>query len=79
MIAWYSLLTSNNFAVITSLIHSVIQPVNRIREESTVVIIHLKELNDGFRVLSAETALIESLPSSRKQFARNLLFNFNVL
>jgi hypothetical protein len=48
------------------LILSVIHPISKTRFETHVVVIRLKELPSGFRVLSAETVSIESFPDDQK-------------
>jgi hypothetical protein len=52
---------ADNFKLISSLVKSVMHPISRLRLESHVAVISLKELPSGFQVLSAETALIDSL------------------
>jgi hypothetical protein len=51
-------------------------PISRPSMESHVAVIRLKEIPNGFRVLSTETALIESLPEDPKRYIReNILSN----
>jgi hypothetical protein len=67
--------SNNNFIHISSLVKSVMHPINRLRLESHVAMIRLKELLSGFRVLSADAVSIESLPESHKQFIREVLLS----
>jgi hypothetical protein len=51
-------------------------PVSRIRSESYVALIRFKELTSGFRVISAEAALIVNLPvDTRKCIRDNILYS----
>jgi hypothetical protein len=51
-------------------------PISKIRLETHVAVIRLKELPSGFRVLSAEAALIESLPEEFKKPSREDILSF---
>jgi hypothetical protein len=66
---------TDNFIHISSLIMSVMYPISRIRLENHVGLIRVKELPVGFRVLSAEAALIESLSNDLKQDIRKVLLS----
>jgi hypothetical protein len=64
---------ADNFKLISSLVKSVMYPISRLRLESHVVVIHVKELSNGFRVLSTEAVSIESLTAERAQSARDII------
>jgi hypothetical protein len=65
----------NNFNTASSLVLSVIHPISSLRLEIYVAMISLKELPSGFQVLSAETALIESLSEERKKTIRGRILS----
>jgi hypothetical protein len=67
--------SNDNFNHISSLTISVLHPISRIRLETQVAAIRLKELPNGFRVLSAEAALIKSLTDSQNQCRETILSN----
>jgi hypothetical protein len=46
-------------------------PIGRLRVESHIAVIRVKELPNGFRVISAEAALIDSLPNDQIQSIRD--------
>jgi hypothetical protein len=50
----------DNFGPLTDLVLSAMHPFSRLCLESCVVIIRLKELLSGFKVISADVSLIES-------------------
>jgi hypothetical protein len=52
---------AENFTHISSLVISVLHPIRRIRLETHIALIRLKELPVGFRVLSAEELRIDCL------------------
>jgi hypothetical protein len=66
---------ADNFTHISSLVNSVMHPISRIRVETHIAMIRMNELSSGFRVLSAETALMESLPNDTKQGIREVLLS----
>jgi hypothetical protein len=66
-------LDSDNFSLISSLVLSMMHPISRLRLETHVVDIRLKELPNGFRVLSAKSASIESFPEDQKIEIRSLI------
>jgi hypothetical protein len=57
---------ADNFNLTSSLVLAVMHPISRIRLGSHVAVIRLKELPNGFRVLSVEAVSIESLPDKHK-------------
>jgi hypothetical protein len=69
----------DNFTHISSLVKSVMHPISRIRSESHVAVIRLKELPVGFRVISADAVSFEDfeiLTAIQKQrFAEIVLTN----
>jgi hypothetical protein len=66
----------DNFTHIFPLAISFLHPIGRIRLETQVTAIRLKELPSGFRVLSTEFVSIESLPEgSRKTIRDNIHSN----
>jgi hypothetical protein len=54
----------------SSLVMSLLHPISRLRMESHVAMIRLKELPSGFRILSARAVSIESLPDDVKKDIR---------
>jgi hypothetical protein len=66
---------AENFSLISSLIQSLMHPISRIRLKNHVVVIKMKELPSGFRVLSADAVSIESLSDAAKSSIReDILF-----
>jgi hypothetical protein len=57
---------AENFTHISSLAISVLHPISRIRLETHVALIRLKELPVGFRVLSADAVRIDGLLEVQK-------------
>jgi hypothetical protein len=51
-------------------------PINRLRLETHVAMVRVKELPVGFRVLLAETVAVESLPEIRSRGARSNILYF---
>jgi hypothetical protein len=49
-------------------------PISSIRSETYVAVIRLKELPVGFRVISAESVSIDSLPDTKAQETREKVF-----
>jgi hypothetical protein len=64
------------FPQIFSLVQSLMHPICIIRIETHAVVIGLKELPDGFRVLSAEAASIDSLPIEAMESLCENILNF---
>jgi hypothetical protein len=48
-------------------------PISKPRMESLIAVIRLKELSNGFRVLSVEAALIESATEDQKKHIRDTI------
>jgi hypothetical protein len=68
---------AKNLTRISFLIQSLMHPISRIRLESQVAVIRLKELRSGFRVLSAEAALIDNLSDISIRTIRENIFANN--
>jgi hypothetical protein len=67
---------AKNFTYAGSLAMSLMHPISKLRLESHLAKIRVKELPSGFRVLSADAVLIESLPDVQKIIIRDrILFN----
>jgi hypothetical protein len=64
---------AENFSNAVSLAHSLMHPISRLRLETHVAFIRLKELHGGFRVLSAEALYIESFPDAEKIIIREII------
>jgi hypothetical protein len=50
-------------------------PVNKLSMETHVAVVRLEELPVGFRVLSAEAALIDSLPENQSKIIREVILS----
>jgi hypothetical protein len=66
-----------NFNLTSSLAKSIVYPISRIRLETNVAVIRFKELPVGFRVLSAEAALIASLSNDANHLIRGAILSYN--
>jgi hypothetical protein len=72
----YKTWKTENFDYASSLTLALMYPISRLRLESHFAEIRLQELPGGFRVLSAESVSIESLPDNRAQTVRDsILYN----
>jgi hypothetical protein len=69
---------ADNFIHIASLSKSLMHPIIRLRLETHVAVIRLKELPSGFRVLSTEAALIENLLDERKNPIRANILDLHI-
>jgi hypothetical protein len=54
---------------------SVMHPISKLRLETRVAVIRLKELPGGFGVLSMEAVLIDSFPDDQKQIFRDRILS----
>jgi hypothetical protein len=62
-----------NVTNVGSLVQSLVHPISRLRFETHVPLIQLKELPSGFRVLCAVSVSIDSLPSDQARRTRKIL------
>jgi hypothetical protein len=66
---------AENFTNFSSLVESLMHPISKLRLESHVAVIRLKELPVKFRVISAEPVLIESLRDPHRQTILNFILS----